>query len=294
MLREEIVTDCENYDITFGIYQILNLINNKSYIGSTSTSFRKRWKDHLSALRSDRHVNRYLQKSFNKYKEEAFQFIILEVVDDINLLFDKELEWIDKYKSYIKENGYNMTLSENGRIVFTEEVKRKISKSRKGITFTEETKRKMSEAKKGSKLSEATKEKIRNLHKGKKKSAEHRRKISERQKSLPNNGVSEQCRSAAIKAAKKRKGYKHSEETKQKMSVARRRNNESISRKLSELNGEDWIITFPDGHEEIIHSLQKFCRDNNLSRGNMSMVAKGKRSHHKGYKVRKYINENKV
>ena len=47
----------------------------------------------------------------------------------------------------------------------------------------------------------------------------------------------------------------------------------------------DWIITFPDDRREIIRNLAQFCREHNLHQGHMNEVAKGKRNHHKGYKV---------
>ena len=39
----------------------------------------------------------------------------------------------------------------------------------------------------------------------------------------------------------------------------------------------------PDGEDITVFNLQKFCRDNNLSVGNMHMVFDGKRNIHKGY-----------
>ncbi|MDD4242702.1 MAG: NUMOD3 domain-containing DNA-binding protein [Bacilli bacterium] len=49
-----------------------------------------------------------------------------------------------------------------------------------------------------------------------------------------------------------------------------------------------YIITFPDGHEEIIIGVKNFCRKNELSSTCMSLIAKGKRKHHKGFKCRYY------
>ncbi len=39
----------------------------------------------------------------------------------------------------------------------------------------------------------------------------------------------------------------------------------------------------PDGNPVEVFNLQRFCRDNNLSAGNMHMVLDGKRKHHKGW-----------
>lgn len=60
------------------IYQIKNLINNKIYIGSTIRPAYKRKYEHFSDLRKNKHCNTYLQRSFNKYGEQNFKFIILD------------------------------------------------------------------------------------------------------------------------------------------------------------------------------------------------------------------------
>ena len=41
----------------------------------------------------------------------------------------------------------------------------------------------------------------------------------------------------------------------------------------------------PSGAEVEIFNLKKFCRDNNLTYGNMYKVLIGKRNHHKGWRV---------
>lgn len=53
---------------------------------------------------------------------------------------------------------------------------------------------------------------------------------------------------------------------------------------LSELNAKEWTFVDPCGNVITFRNLQKFCRENNLSVGNMKAVLSGKRSHHKGYR----------
>ena len=60
-----------------GVYVILNTVNGKQYIGSTSHII-KRWGEHRSALRQKSHGNRILQNAWNKYGEAAFIFIHVE------------------------------------------------------------------------------------------------------------------------------------------------------------------------------------------------------------------------
>lgn len=97
-----------NNKIIIGIYQIKNIINNKIYIGSSKDIFR-RWKEHKGLLNNKKHHSYRLQIDWNEYGESNFEFSILEVVSDINKLLEIEQTWLDKYKSYEKSNGYNIS-----------------------------------------------------------------------------------------------------------------------------------------------------------------------------------------
>lgn len=94
--------------ISFGVYQIVNIINNMSYVGSTGRCFGKRFFEHKIKLKNKRHNNTYLQRSWDKYGEENFEFKILEVLQDSNKLEEREQYWINFYKSNNKEFGYNL------------------------------------------------------------------------------------------------------------------------------------------------------------------------------------------
>lgn len=48
------------------IYQILNVVNGKRYIGQTGRAFYLRKAHHLHYLRSGKHGSRYLQRAFDK------------------------------------------------------------------------------------------------------------------------------------------------------------------------------------------------------------------------------------
>ncbi len=67
--------------IKSGIYRIRNLINNKSYIGS-AVNFKRRWNYHKQDLIACRHHSKYLQNAWNKYGEAAFEFKVMEYVED--------------------------------------------------------------------------------------------------------------------------------------------------------------------------------------------------------------------
>ena len=52
-----------------------------------------------------------------------------------------------------------------------------------------------------------------------------------------------------------------------------------------------YIITFPDGHEEIIIGLKQFCKEHKLDAGCITRVAQGKRKHHHNFKCKYFIEE---
>lgn len=59
---------------------------------------------------------------------------------------------------------------------------------------------------------------------------------------------------------------------------------------VKERHEKYWTIIKPCGSFVTIKNLSKFCKEHNLSQSNMSSVASGRLSHHKGYKVKKYEN----
>ncbi|WJV20676.1 GIY-YIG nuclease family protein [Rossellomorea marisflavi] len=150
-------------DLKFpGIYRIINSVNGKSYVGQTSTPLHKRLKSHLSALKSNRHGNNHLQRSFNKYGN-VFFFEIIAAIEDISKseLNKLEFEYIEEFESYT--NGYNSTKGGDGSLgCFPgEETRKKQSLAKIGRTP-------WNKGKKGAqKASEETRLKISNANKGK-------------------------------------------------------------------------------------------------------------------------------
>ena len=87
-----------------GIYKITNKINNKAYIGQSVNIF-QRWKYHRTHIDNEQ----ALYKALKKYGVENFTFEILEETEaDKNILNEKEIYYIEKYKTYGK-GGYNLT-----------------------------------------------------------------------------------------------------------------------------------------------------------------------------------------
>jgi group I intron endonuclease len=145
-------------DYNTGIYQIVNQINGKRYIGS-SFQLKERKKQHLRLLDYN-HPNRHLQNAYNKYGENNFKFEVLLCCDKKDLLF-YEQRAINIYKM---ENLYNL---------------RPKAESNLGRKNSESSIQKMKESHRGYKTSEETKRKISNALRGKKKTPDHIKKVAD-------------------------------------------------------------------------------------------------------------------
>lgn len=76
-----------------GIYIIWCSGNNKFYLGS-SIDIVKRFSQHKRDLQQHVHANAYLQNAWNKYGEDAFEFLVFELVDRPRLL-ETEQSYLD-------------------------------------------------------------------------------------------------------------------------------------------------------------------------------------------------------
>ncbi len=114
--------------IKSGIYLIKNISNNKIYVGS-ALNISNRFSTHKYKLKNQQHKNPHLQAAWNKYGESSFEFSILEIVEDQNLLIKREQYYINLYNCCDKQVGYNIA---------------KIAGSTLGIKASEETKKKQS------------------------------------------------------------------------------------------------------------------------------------------------------
>lgn len=128
-----------------GIYSIVNIINNKIYIGSTCSNvgFDSRWSMHKTALNQNKHSNKHLQSAWNKYGKDNFEFRMIEECND-DVLIIREDSWINYYDSINRNKGYNLINA--SRTICSDETRQKMSlsnKLRKHIPCSEETKNKI-------------------------------------------------------------------------------------------------------------------------------------------------------
>ena len=87
------------------IYQIINKVDGKRYVGQT-IDIERRKKQHLTKLQNNTHPNIKLQQAWNEWGQESFYFDY-EEFEDSAILDKKEIETIEKFDSF--KNGYNMT-----------------------------------------------------------------------------------------------------------------------------------------------------------------------------------------
>jgi group I intron endonuclease len=114
-----------------GIYLIRNLISGKVYIGKAKCIY-KRIKQHVISLnkRVRSHENDHLISSWHKYGRNSFEYVVLEYLPlNESLISEKEIFYIDKYKSLNPKNGYNKRYDSSTGLIVSEETREKLRKS---------------------------------------------------------------------------------------------------------------------------------------------------------------------
>ncbi len=118
-----------------GIYKYTNKSNGKVYIGSAVNLIKRHW-EHLNYPAKSAKL---LQKAFNKYGKDNFIYDVLEHCPK-HLLYKIEQGWMNWYKCYERDKGYNLSkIAEGSRNGCTKEqaLKAVITKRNKG--FNKET-----------------------------------------------------------------------------------------------------------------------------------------------------------
>ena len=204
-----------------GVYRILNTKNDRYYIGGSET-LEKRFKEHTHYLKKEKHYSKIMGKDYKKQKGKGFKFEVLLYCSNKDTKFYEQ-----RFLDYHFKNNSNLLYNKNRSAYnnmgtrHSEETKRKISISKKGIKgrkHSKESKRKMSLARKGIKFSE-----------------EHKRNLSMVMKGKTSS----------------RKGKKLSEETKRKISISKKG-------KISPMKGRNLS---EESKEKIVLALRKYWRE---------------------------------
>lgn len=128
------------------VYRIVNKITGKVYVGQTRGTLWERFREH-TRYKSGCVV---LRSSVNKYGAENFYIEPLSVCADQIEMDWAESYWIDYHNSLVP-NGYNLKTGGKEGVIFTDEIRKKISVANTGRKPSLESRLKMSLAHKGKK-----------------------------------------------------------------------------------------------------------------------------------------------
>jgi group I intron endonuclease len=187
-----------------GIYMIKCTANGKVYIGS-AVCLSRRKNQHFRELRKGVHKNKHMQAAWLKHGEECFSFDILEVVERHLYLIPYEQSYMDYFKSYDRNIGFNICHVAGSHL--------------------------------GTKRSDETKAKISAVTAGRKMSTEARKKMSVSRTGVKRKPHTEQSRA---KMSASLTGRTHSKETKEKMSRTRKFVSDETRKKLSDAAKSQW------------------------------------------------------
>lgn len=266
--------------------------NNKVYIGQTINK-QRRFYEHKSSLRHNKHHNEYLQRAFNKYGEENFVFEFIEECNSKNV-DDRERYWIKFYKSNNKKYGFNSDSGGHNNKTLSKEHRMKISIKTKGENNPMYGVYRYGKDNPfyGKKLSEDAKkvisEKAKKRYPKIKDILNSEQAIVKRAQSNTGKKRSDEFRKRMSEIASQRTGEKnsfygktHSEETRRKISEANS-NNPNIGahkrRKLIAINLTTKEEFKFDSIKEVTETIKEL-----KNRDMISLVLNGKRDQYKGY-----------
>lgn len=192
-----------------GIYEIVNTLNGKRYVGS-AVDLRLRRNQHVTRLRNGRHHSRYLQKAWDKYGEGAFEFRIILRCDRDDLLMEEQ-------KQIDLKSDYNMTKGAGSCL---------------GRTLSDETRAKIAAAHLGRKHGPRSEEHRRNISaalKGKKKPAHVMEALQSARLSYKFTEEDKASRSAGMKRA-----YDEGRKSREKSAAHRERIAETLREKSAD------------------------------------------------------------
>jgi group I intron endonuclease len=207
----------------FTLYIVLNKKNNKTYAGLTSRTLKDRWREHVNDAKHNKGYR--LHQAIRKYGKASFKIIPIIKTIDQQLANEFEKMYICLLDSYNPKSGYNSTFGGIG-VVPIEIVREKMRAANQGENnpnfgklMSEETKRKISLANTGKKRTVLQRKNMSRGLTGLIRSAEHSKKIGDAHRGKPTHMIVTEWHKERIRIANCDR--KHSEDAKQKMSVAK-------------------------------------------------------------------------
>jgi group I intron endonuclease len=86
------------------VYLIINKENGNKYVGQTVRSMNKEWQEHITA--ANKMSSEPLHQAFRKYGIHKFTIKQIDECDE-SLLEERKQYWIERYNTFIGEEGYN-------------------------------------------------------------------------------------------------------------------------------------------------------------------------------------------
>lgn len=243
------------------IYGITGLNANVSkdtclYIGSTN-DYTERTVSHFSSLRNKYHYNCHLQSYFSKYGESNLQPLCLEICDE-KILLEREQNWIDYYKyNFTHKVLFNMAdiAGKPFKSPETIELHRMLMAKDYIITFPD-----------------GHEEIHKNLVEFSKKYDLHRASLAKTA-----TGMHKIHRGFMAR-------YVTDEEQRYVDNTWKLKDNINSIVASKEARSKEYLVTFPDGHNEKIKNLKDFCKANGLDYRGPWQVLGGKQDNYKNYK----------
>jgi group I intron endonuclease len=243
-LQEVTQMSTNTYNNT-GIYKISNKLNPNLYVGS-AVDLESHWKEYKGKLNHNRFHNKHLQRAWNKYGPDAFEYIHLEytTLEQLDrvwsdkhkcMLIQPEQDWIDKYwDSGVLYNTCRIAGSTKGR------KKSKEQKNKEILYWTTENRKKQSQ------------------------------KISGENNGMFRKHHTPEALEKCVKRGKEHPMYKkhHTEEAKEKnrqSHLGKKATPEAIEKMLKKKEKYLYILMDPLGKKYKTKNLKKFGRDYNLS-----------------------------
>ena len=117
------------------IYKSTNIVNQKCYIGQTIRLLNQRINEHVYDSKNQKSSS-YFHRAIRKYGIKSFKWDILCECDTRDELDKKEIFWIGKEQSYVRNGGYNLTHGGDFNPMKYQEFRDKISIANKGRIFS--------------------------------------------------------------------------------------------------------------------------------------------------------------